>query len=1682
LTGSGTLNKLDTGTLVLNGSNSYSGGTQLSGGTLIVGSDSALGSGVLSTNAGTTLDSNSAVTLGNDVVLGGVLNIAGSNSLVLEGDVSGSGGLVKAGSASLQLSGNNSYSGNTALNAGTLIVGSDTALGSGALNAAANTRLQSSQGVTLGNNVNLAGLFNVSGSNDITLNGVVAGAGQLGKSGGGILELNGANTYSGGTELQAGTLVVGSDTALGSGALSVTGIASLDSNSAVTLANNVAVSGILDVLGSNDLQLAGVLSGNGTLNKTGLADLTLAGNNTFSGIINLISGSLSTVGTTALGTQSALNVSSGASLNLDGNTTLGQITGSGAVQVAAGNSLGVQGGVFDGDISGTGTLDKQGSDALTLTGSNSHSGTTNVQGGSLTVNGSLASSTVNVGSGASLGGTGTLGGNVVVANGGSLAGTTGSTLNVASLTLGSGSSFNAALGAPIGSTPLVNVANNLTLGGTLNITDVGGFGAGVYRLFTYGGSLTNNGMAIGSTPVPASDLTVQTSVSNQVNLVVGGASNVLFWDGSQTVADGVIEGGTGTWDSTNTNWTDANGVLNTPWNQTFAVFQGTPGTVTVNGSQSLSGLQFVSDGYVLNAGTGAELLTSGTTNLRVDPGATATLNLAINGTGSIVKYDTGTLVLNAANGYSGGTALNGGTLVVGNAAALGTGTLTAAANTALDSNTSVTLANDTVLNGALAVAGSNDLELAGDISGAGGLIKNGAAELLLSGTNTYTGGTLINAGSLVGDSSSLQGAIANNAALTFEQNSDGSYTGNLTGSGTLTKAGTGELLLTGNNTLTGNTTVSAGSLVVDGRLDSATVSVGNGASLGGSGTLSGAVQIQNGATLAAGPGSTPLSVGSLSLASGSALDFTLGAPSASTTVVAVAGNLTLDGTLNVTDAGGFGPGVYRLFSYGGALSDNGLVIGAVPGSVALGDLSLQTAIANQINLVVQGAAGSLQFWNGSQTTPDGTIVGGSGTWNSNTNWTNSTGINSESWGGQFAVFGGQAGTVTVQGNQAFTGMQFLTNGYQLVAGSNASLTATNGSGGALAAVRVDAGATALVSAPIVGSGGIEKLDAGTLILSGANTYTGGTTVSGGTLAGNTTSLQGDILNNASLVFVQSGNGTFNGSLTGTGTTSKTGLGTLLLTGNQTTGAFNVNQGVLEVGNRTNPGASLAAAVTVASGAMLTGTGSVASLINQGRVMPGAGGNLTVTGNFTNAASGTLAIDLGANPVSYLNVGGTANLGGSLQVVNLTGFTGSGQYTVVSATGGVNGTFASTNLSNSAFLTSALSYTGNEVTLSVSRNGTGFGRAAGSPNQAGVAAALSGPGAPTVITTNILPMSTSQAQAAFDSLSGEIHASTATVLMEDSRYLREAVNDRLRQADCTHQDDPRRTLAPTANQQLTSEGCQGQAVGWIRAIGGWGDYDASNGAASVDRQLQGFLLGVDKALDDQWKVGVAAGYTNASIDAKRRGSDASVDSYHLAAYLNYQLDAFAARMGVGYTWHEIESKRDVVVGTYNDRIKGNYQARSAQVFGEVGYAIEAGGFAVEPFAGLAYVNYDSDRFHEKGGAGRLSGSSEQDVTYSTLGVRVGKRMALSKGTTITPRLSVGWRHAFGDTDPKADLRFTEGGGSFTTSGVPIAKDAAVVEAGLDLSMGERGKLGIGYSGQLSKQARDHGVVVSFSMGF
>ena len=166
---------------------------------------------------------------------------------------------------------------------------------------------------------------------------------------------------------------------------------------------------------------------------------------------------------------------------------------------------------------------------------------------------------------------------------------------------------------------------------------------------------------------------------------------------------------------------------------------------------------------------------------------------------------------------------------------------------------------------------------------------------------------------------------------------------NGTGTLALTKSGTGTLILTGTSTYSGLTDVQGGLLSVRGTLSNSAVQVESGATLGGTGTINGAVTVSSGGILSPGnSGAGTLTVGSLVLNSGSVSNFELGPAGVVgggvNDLVAVTGNLTLAGTLNITDLGGFGTGVYRLFNYGGTLTNNGMTIGTVPGGVTPGGL------------------------------------------------------------------------------------------------------------------------------------------------------------------------------------------------------------------------------------------------------------------------------------------------------------------------------------------------------------------------------------------------------------------------------------------------------------------------------------------------------------------------------------------------------------------------------------------------------------------------------------------------------------------------------------------------------------------------------------------------------------------------
>lgn len=505
------------------------------------------------------------------------------------------------------------------------------------------------------------------------------GAGGLTKLGLGSLVLSGNGEFSGDTTVDGGMLDIAGSISNTSGYIGVSS------------AGEVTMTGAASVWQNSDALHVGYRkAGELTIDpgtRVTADTTTIATEAGSSGVVNLM-GDASARG--VLETGQVIEGDGAATLNLDGGilrATADQtdylsgfdemtIGGGGAWFDTNGHAIGLAT-----TFTGSAGLDKVGAGSLTLDATHAYTGNTTVaSGGTLVVNGSISSSQLLAIDG-TLTGTGTVG-KTVINSGGVLSGQQGHTLTVAGdLTLDDGSLVDVALGAP-SNTALFNVQQNLTLDGTINVTDAGGFGAGVYRIIDYSGTLTDNGLEVGMTPTGASG-EVQTVVVNEVNLVVesdedgggpGSAPATLFWNGAVTAADGVIHGGSGVWNAgPTTNWTDVNAASAYAWDGQFAVFQNNPAIVTVDdggGAVSANGMQFIGTGWSL---VGDAITLDGEdskTSIRVGDGtlsgasASATIAAELAGASRLVKDDLGTLVLAGSNSYTGGTTINAGTLVV----------------------------------------------------------------------------------------------------------------------------------------------------------------------------------------------------------------------------------------------------------------------------------------------------------------------------------------------------------------------------------------------------------------------------------------------------------------------------------------------------------------------------------------------------------------------------------------------------------------------------------------------------------------------------------------------------------------------------------------------------------------------------------------------------------------------------------------------------------------------------------------------------------------------------------------------------------------------------------------------------------------------------------------------------------
>jgi outer membrane autotransporter protein len=603
---------------------------------------------------------------------------------------------------------------------------------------------------------------------------------------------------------------------------------------------------------------------------------------------------------------------------------------------------------------------------------------------------------------------------------------------------------------------------------------------------------------------------------------------------------------------------------------------------------------------------------------------------------------------------------------------------------------------------------------------------------------------------------------------------------------------------------------------------------------------------------------------------------------------------------------------------------------------------------------------------------------------------------------------------------------------------------------------------------ITGTGELIKQGSQRLVLSGAYGFIGATTVQGGTvrilhlpqtaevqvdnglldLSGLTqtvTNLSGGStgqisIEGGALTVNQAETTTFSGAITGTGTFTMTGGGVIDLAGANTyTGDTTVSVGKLKVNG------SVTSDVTVGAAGLLGGSGTITGDVlvqSGGQVTPGnSPGTLHVAGDFTFATGSVYQAEvLPTGEHDLIDVTGVTTIQSGVAVQVLAGGPTSqyqrlSQYGIVASAGGIVGKFSGVT-SNMAFLTPTLTYTANAVRLTLLRNDIRFASFATTTNQAGTARSAEAQGMGSAVYDALVTQSAAGSVQGYDALDGQIHADVSTLLVSDAGRLRDAIQNR-------------------ASASVDASG------GWGDVLAGWNSLDAGAGAAGLKTKSSGLVVGGDTVLGAA-RVGVAAAYNDGHATVTARGSQADSTSGQVAVYAASAFGPLKASVGGGYAWSSIDTARVVFFPGAQDRVKGKYDAKTAQLFAEVSAPVTLGSMVVEPFASGAYLSVKSDDATETGGFARLDiDGVKRELGVIDLGVKLKADVGFGAGGVLHPHASIAWRMTTGDLAGATSNAFVGGVNRFMVSGAKYDAGAVALQLGADLFSGDRGRFGVTY---------------------
>lgn len=1242
--------------VTLTGTNTYTGATTITEGKVQDGAPGAFSSAsTFVLNSGSMLAANFNETIGGlasssgsgsvELAANATLTIATNADTTFSGSIAGNGALAKSGTGTLTLSGTNSSTGGTFLNGGTLLIYDNANLGDeAALLTFGGGTLQFAWGMSLTRSMVLdSGGGTLDPQNeDIILPGAISGAGGLAKIGTGSITLKGDNTYSGGTNVTAGRLVLANSTGSGAG----TGLVTVESSGRLEVGSYeylgtgwlnafVANSGTVQFIVDGASDYGRGISGTGIVEFSGTGGSTflLGGNNMYSGDTQLFDLTLNDGLPGAYSPNSRIKVAAGAILNVNFNETIAGLrddgVGPGAVVIGNAAALTVATGTsedfsFAGTISGAGSLIKSGAGTLTLTGtSNFHTGGTTINGGTLAI-----------ASDASLGdptSTLTFGGGTL-----KLATTYGSTRSIL-LGVGGGTIDTNTYEATVNG--VVSGAGSLTHQGT-GILTLGGANTYTGGTTVQGGGVldftadANLGASASGVTLIGGDLRTRANVANFTHAILLAGMGAINTYGFSSTFSGLITGS----GSLSVKSQLGGGILTltNSANQWAGNTYLESGTLRVGATNALptDNVVKITDGAVLDIGADQTLAAVIDFPLAEIPAAK--VNVAAGKTLTV--------------GRAGNDTFNGVFTGSGVFAKQGAGTLTIGA------------ASDAFTGRIDVVGGTLELSAAGSFTGAlarigtGATLKVTATPAVLAALDDYAAGS--------------SGTLLIDGALMLVGAQSTTFSGALTGGGGLTLAGTGELAFAGTSTFTGDVTIQSGTLTVAAvdAFKARTVTVASGATfnVAKSATISGIIS----------PGTTTIAAGQTL-----ALDF----PQTLSSVISGAGSVAFNNfnmmvTSTITGA--------QAYTGNTVVNFGTLEIGAGGTSGITGSVAGNILLNNGATLAFNRATADYSYTG---------VVTGNGAVSKQGGGT-LTLLGASTYTGPTVVKGG---TLRLSATNALptTTKVWLDGGTMLEAWANQIIAALDGSADALVSVASgqsltvslgDATVGTIFDGRIQGAGafavGSNNGNNQAVTLAGDNTYTGGTTIAaGGTLRlgnlGTTGMVAGGIVNQGVLVFARSNAVTFGGVVSGAGKLQQGSIGlsgvvdTVTLTSANTySGGTDVFDGRLRIMN---------------SSGSATGSGPV-TIHDSGAIL----GNGTIAGSLVVSRGATIGPGLSITEPARLTVGSTTfNAGGEFAFVmrDATGAAGT-DYGLLS----ISGTLTVLSSSSDPFIISLYSAGGGAV--------------------------------------------------------------------------------------------------------------------------------------------------------------------------------------------------------------------------------------------------------------------------------------------------------------------------------------------------------------------------------------------------